>query len=70
MNIYNSKGEHHGEFIERVKPPQPCTARHETFGGKCLNCGFQPTQATREGEHQLVKDFCDMNSFFTKEQAC
>jgi len=43
MATHNSKGEDHGQFVNRVKPENVCTLMHETFGGRCLNCGFQPT---------------------------
>jgi len=49
MATHNAKGEHHGQFVDRVKPLSPCTALHETFGGRCLNCGFQPAQGGNHG---------------------
>ena len=52
MPTRNSKGEDHGQFAARVKPASPCNSLHETFGGKCLNCGFQPTQGEpNHGSH-------------------
>ncbi len=44
MWTHNSKGEHHGQFVARVKPARDCTQRDCNFGGGCFNCGFQPTQ--------------------------
>ena len=49
MPTHNAKGEDHGQFVARVKPQNPCNAFHETFGGKCLNCGFQPVQKANHG---------------------
>lgn len=32
----------HYEYTQAHKPSQPCTAAHITFGGVCLNCGYDP----------------------------
>ena len=32
----------HTQVIEEIKPSVPCAAWHITFGGKCLNCGYDP----------------------------
>jgi len=32
----------HLEWINKTKPPLPCAAAYITFGGKCLNCGWNP----------------------------
>ncbi len=32
----------HYEYTQKINPPQPCTAAHITFGGRCLNCGYDP----------------------------
>lgn len=32
----------HKEYCDNVKVATPCTALHITFGGRCLNCGYQP----------------------------
>lgn len=33
--------ETHHEHAEKNKPARPCSASDMTFGGKCLNCGYQ-----------------------------
>lgn len=50
MLTHNVKGESHGQFVARVNPQNPCTALHETFSGRCLNCGFQPVQGENHAE--------------------
>ena len=37
------KNETHCQRIARIHPPQPCTASHMTFNGRCLNCGWGPS---------------------------
>lgn len=32
--------ETHKQHSDRVKPIVPCSAHHLTFGGECLNCGY------------------------------
>jgi len=34
----------HKEHSEKVKPSIPCAAWHITFGGNCLNCGYDSNQ--------------------------
>jgi len=33
----------HTEHAEKAKSATPCAAWHITFGGRCLNCGFDPS---------------------------
>ena len=37
----------HLEYIRTVaaKTSSPCVAHHITFGGRCLNCGYDPQTA-------------------------
>lgn len=44
MYTYNFRGEHHGQFADRVKPSRICNANDGNFGGSCFNCGFSPSQ--------------------------
>src|SRR3990167_2375049 len=30
----------HNEHVAVVNPSEPCNSRHMTFGGRCLNCGW------------------------------
>jgi len=46
------KATHH-EYQRYVRPVMPCTAAHMTFGGKCLNCGYEP-DAYVPNEHTLA----------------
>ncbi len=32
----------HYEYQLINKPSTPCHPAHMTFGGKCLNCGYEP----------------------------
>lgn len=32
----------HYEYTTKLKPGIPCAASHMTFGGHCLNCGYDP----------------------------
>jgi hypothetical protein len=32
----------HKEAMAIKKPTVPCAAWHITFGGRCLNCGWEP----------------------------
>ena len=34
----------HQECYEKVRPVVPCSRQHLTFGGRCLNCGYDPEQ--------------------------
>jgi hypothetical protein len=36
----------HREHASQVRPAQPCTCHHLTYGGRCLNCGYDPTGTT------------------------
>lgn len=45
----------HLEHIKKTNPPQPCTASHITFGGKCLNCGWEPKQE----RYRILRFFSD-----------
>jgi hypothetical protein len=40
----------HHEYTEKVKPYPPCNASNLTFGGRCLNCGYDP--ALRDRQHR------------------
>ena len=35
----------HIEWIAFNRPAMPCTVHHTTFGGVCLNCGYDPAKA-------------------------
>ena len=35
----------HHEYLQNHKTSTPCTAHHLTFGGRCLNCGYDPAPA-------------------------
>ena len=42
----------HHEYLEKRKahgqvPTVPCTAQAITFGGRCLNCGYNPDDKTQ-----------------------
>lgn len=37
----------HYEYTRQHKPATPCTAARLTFGGRCLNCGFDPEESRR-----------------------
>ena len=41
----------HQEQRDLVKPVVPCAAWHITFGGRCLNCGWDPARATKKEEN-------------------
>lgn len=48
------KKETHKEYSERVlgkTPPIHCAAQHITFGGKCLNCGWIPSEKEDKNEN-------------------
>lgn len=32
----------HTQKMAAAKVATPCTAAHITFGGRCMNCGFEP----------------------------
>ena len=36
----------HSAYAALVKPQQPCQREHITFGGVCLNCGYDPKRLT------------------------
>jgi len=36
----------HSEASKQAKVSTPCTAAHITFGGRCLNCGYEPQELT------------------------
>lgn len=36
----------HSDHAAKQGLAVPCTAVHLTFGGKCLNCGYQPDTET------------------------
>jgi hypothetical protein len=38
--IVECRGTHH-QWTEVYKPSRPCCAPDLTFGGRCLNCGYQ-----------------------------
>ena len=38
----------HFEYSNEVKLVVPCSANHLTFGGKCLNCGYDPNLVQKE----------------------
>ena len=45
----------HKEYSKTVlgeTPPVYCAAWHITFGGKCLNCGFEPEQIEMEDNQE------------------
>jgi hypothetical protein len=57
----NAKGETHYEHMNRVLPKpitntSVCTVWHLTFGGRCLNCGFQPDHTEGETIRQYRGD--------------
>ena len=35
----------HFEHMKKAGLAVPCCATHITFGGRCLNCGYDPTPA-------------------------
>jgi len=34
----------HKEYMDKIKPTAPCASWHITFGGRCLNCGYDPEE--------------------------
>lgn len=34
----------HAECYRKARVATPCTASTITFGGRCLNCGYEPTK--------------------------
>jgi hypothetical protein len=34
----------HFEHSKKVNPVRPCSAHHLTFGGRGLNCGYDPAK--------------------------
>lgn len=42
MTKVNEKPKTHKETMEAAKVATPCAAWHITFGGRYLNCGFDP----------------------------
>jgi hypothetical protein len=38
----------HSEHAAKQGLAVPCTAAHQTFGGRCLNCGYQDTDLYAE----------------------
>lgn len=32
----------HYEYTQQHRPSTPCRSYHMTFGGRCLNCGYNP----------------------------
>jgi hypothetical protein len=39
--------ETHAEHSKKANVATPCTAQAITFGGRCLNCGYNPAKANR-----------------------
>lgn len=35
----------HHEFAKKIRLSSTCNANHTTFGGRCLNCGYDPGKA-------------------------
>lgn len=53
------KKETHLEYSERVlgkKPPVPCTVWTLTFGGRCLNCGYDPDEENRREKESVLRN--------------
>jgi hypothetical protein len=42
--VVNTKAQMtHNQWSEKAKPTVPCTCHHMTYGGRCLNCGYDPS---------------------------
>lgn len=39
----------HHQWSKKAKPATPCTCHHLTYGGRCLNCGYDPNSLTGRG---------------------
>ena len=46
----------HREHERYVRPAVPCSANHITFGGRCLNCGFDPHYCETAADVQHLID--------------
>jgi hypothetical protein len=48
----------HKEYSERYikrTHERPCASWHITFGGRCLNCGYDPEREDNEKERESSK---------------
>ena len=47
----------HTEHSTKAKVSTPCTAHDITFGGRCLNCGYDPSKDEAENTYQSPQGF-------------
>lgn len=47
----------HAEHAEKSKVSTPCAAQSITFGGRCLNCGYDPAEEEAKDTYQSPQGF-------------
>ena len=60
--------ESHYAFMKRTKPARPCEARDMTFGGRCLNCGYDPDPESTKRIHEAEKEIHDVHGIKVKAE--
>lgn len=60
----------HYEFMMKYSPGNICSARHLTFGNRCLNCGYDPKkheQLDSNGKEYGAEFWNDYANFLSHE---
>ena len=60
----------HHDYTKTHEPPTPCTAAHITFGGRCLNCGYDPEPHGWTRINDLHPDIIGYAAGSTYEPVC
>ena len=58
----------HGEFIEIVgiKEADRCNAAQMTFGGRCLNCGYNPDRFESMTKEEAANYYSENSDILTR----